>query len=272
MRFPNRKFSIRALLALIAISACVVAFAVSYGRHLVWALTHYGSPRHSAFVETTISSEPLGGDFAHCDFREISFDLPSAIAKTITIHTDGPARFLEFSDGDKKVRVVLSSASANKAIFGVLPEQINGESTTQLLRRIYSSDSEDFSLNMPPAQLLLHEWAINHRDVFAYERHLSQMSFDDGNGIQVLTLSSDPKTTSRSSKLKRLISWSAKDGSIGGLIYIFDNEDATGDWSDRIATSLRLHIALPIRKIDFGTATDSEILAEAQITPMADEP
>lgn len=259
-------------MTLIAISACVVAFAVSYGRHLVWALTHYGAPRRFAFVETGISPEPPGSDFAHCDFREISFDLPSAFAKTITIHTAGPARFLEFSDGDKKVRVTLSSPSANKAMFGVLPEQINGKSTTQLLRRIYSSDSQDFSLNMSPPELLLHQWAINHRDVFAYERHLSQMSFADGNGIQVLTLSSDPKTTSRASKLKRFISWSAKGGSTGGLIYIYDNEDATGDWSDRIATSLRLNIASPIRNIDFGTATDSEILAEVQITLSADEP
>lgn len=114
---------------------------------------------------------------------------------------------------------------------------------------------------MSQEQLLLHEWAINHRDIFAYERHLSQMSYNDGNGMQVLTLSSDQTTNSRSSKLKRVISWSVNDGHSSGLIYIFDNKDATADWSDRISATLRRNMKLSTLKIDFETATSSEILA-----------
>jgi hypothetical protein len=257
---------------LTTVCACVVAFVVSYGRNFHWAVTHLGSPSHSAFVQTELSPEMTRPDFVQCDFLGFSFDLPLGMAGTSKIHTIGGARFLEFSEGDRKIHVVLSSNSANRAFFGSLPKPIISETTSQLLNRIYKTDTGDFSLTMSAEQLLIHDWALNYRNLFSYAKDLDQIAFDERDVLHVLTLSSDVQSRPRSSKMKRLISWSAEDGTDGGLIYIYDNETATGDWGDRIAASIKMRQDSSVASIDFATATDSEILAEVTIVTNADEP
>lgn len=262
----------RTLVVLTTVCACLVAFAVSYGRNVLWAVTHFGSPSHVAFVRTKLSSELTGPNFVRCDFAGLSLELPLGIALNPKINSSGATRFLEFSEGDRQIRIVLCSNSANRAIFGTLPQPIDAETTAELLHRIYTADTRDFSLNMPGEQLLVHEWAMNYRNLFAYANHFDQIAFDERDLLHVLTLSSDPRSRQQSSRMKRLIAWSAQDGTDGGLIYILDNETVTGDWGDRIAASVKMRHDSPFSNFDFATATDSQILAAVKITTNADEP
>lgn len=254
MQIKKSKFSILALILLTMACACLVAILASYGRNVLWAVTRIGSPRHAAFVQTELSPKVASLGFVRCDFRGLSFDLPSGMAGTAKIHTSGAMRCLEFSEGDRLVRVVLSSNSANRSVFGTLPTQINAETAGQLLHRIYTADTRDCSLNMSYEQLLLHEWTLKYRDALAYARHFDQISFDASDGLHIATLSADPQLSSRSSKMKRLICWSTQDGTNGGMIYILDAEGTTGSWGDRVAASLEMRQESTLDEIDFLSA------------------
>lgn len=272
MGIINLRYSIRALILLSTLAACVVAFTVSYGRNLLWALAHIGGTRHEAFAQSEVDPANLGEKFIQCDFLNVSFELPSTMANSITIDSKANARFLKFAAGDREIRVVLSPYSTNRAFFGTLPESIRMETATQLLQRIYAADTRDFSFNMSSENLILHEWALSYRSVFAYERHLNHMTFDDRNGIHVLTLSSDPQISPQSSKLKRLISWSAADDTDGGMIYIFDTKETTSEWSNRIAASIRMTHQAKNQQLDLAAAIDSEVIAAVNLAPITDEP
>lgn len=258
------RFSIRQLLLLTASIAAVAAFVSMKGAHVIWASKRIVTRNTAAFLRIdgeTHSSDPLD---SQCSVDGITIQLPTSLVDTkkiVRLPTNHAS--LDFEDSTKRISIRLDPPSWNR-LFPTIPEALKDRSSVELLELAFESSSDDFSMNMSTQKLRIHEWAMEARGHWDFERNqLQRFARIENESVNGILIFQTPQSIANSKRLSAILYWESKDRTKSGEIW-FGKGTGNGSWIYSVANSIRL--ALPGQEglTNSQTMTDEELLSRVR--------
>ena len=160
MRIP--RFSIRFLLAGMAIAAGILLAILRFGPHVVWVATMSGAPIVHSSAPIPLVATPLDEELNDCRVGAFAFQLPTSMCQAVEVQRGPWGVRVRFSDGKRTLLVNLNPGNDFVWFPNGFPEK-KFVTSTELTRQMAKVQSSDFSFAMTPHDLRWHEFCLKNR-------------------------------------------------------------------------------------------------------------
>lgn len=265
------RFNIRHLLLLTVAMAGLSALVVSFGPHFLWASKHIIVQRFSAMAKIDNESVVSDCELSTCTFNGLSFDVPTSMIGTARIVRSSPKDvWLAFEDSTRMLSIPLLPVDM-RATMVPEPYELRDLSLPQLLEKVVSAASGDFSLGMSKSELGIHDWAMETRRMLQLDsQKLDRYSLVSQHSLDAVLISADPASIDSNRRVRSILSWESADRQKFGSIWFGDSRKVAVGWIDAVARSLELVSRDQLIASELQTLSDEELLSRLSFSEVND--
>lgn len=267
MRVRPIQFSLRSLLCLVVVVACIVAFFCTFGTHLLWIPDHITSS-HVSLIELEPPTREPEDPCVRCQFGGIRFLLPELMTNQISVGRSGSDVWIKFVDANRQVGVLWpkckdSNRDPLRQTFLPLHNEMADWSSPRLMKEICDCSSDGFTWKQSKKDLRTHQWAITQRRKQGLDvNNFAYYSFEAGDACEWILLSCYPATVDRKERLRSVMIWETENRESYGRVHFGDAARQEVVWIRFLAHSFEVApSSTDLQAIDVANMTDSEILS-----------
>lgn len=261
------RFTTRQLLVLTVAIAGVSGLLVSFAPHFLWASKHVLVQGFPAMTKVDNGSAVADCELSTCTLNGLSFDVPTSMIGTARIVRSPPTDvWLAFEDSTMLLHIPLAPIDVRAAMAEV-PSELKNLSTPELLEIAVSAASDDFSFSMSKAELRIHRWAMETRQLLNLDNqpmdHFSRFTQDK---IDAILISADPTSIDSHRRIRSILDWESTDRQSFGSIWFGDSRKEEIGWIDAVARGLTFDSEDRLETTDYSALSDAEILSRLKIS------
>ena len=215
----------------IATVACLLAFSVRFGPHLVWRVSY----SHTAVGVNSVPCKPLISnalteEVVSCHVGPFSFELPRSMANPIDVRRGIGGVNLQFGDGERTLILNLTPLE-NVEIFPLADFPDKPKLTyARAYKEILTADSHDFSFAMSRDEFRWHKWLLTNRTLIP--ETIESMEFHRSAELEGNLLFAPSF---------RCFDWATIDGTWKGTIHFQGSPQDDLNWARHVCTTFAIN-------------------------------
>jgi len=222
-------------------------------------------PQYVALREYEFETDKPAESMVRCDFRCISFEIPSKLAAQTRIVRSSPSSiWLVFEDRGRFMQIPLPSPQLASKISDPPPELVSA-TVPGMLATIAAVASGDSSSELTPSEHSAYDWAIANRESIGLDKPMDRFAVRSSGTLHAILFSANPSAELPEKQIRSWLVWQETgSGKTGSMMFSDSNADNTG-WINSFAASIEF---MPNVKTNDLTANDYAAMGDDAILSM----